>query len=418
MSVGLFAGDVTRTWELCDFGERVLLCLHHNTMTGTRYLTVRGVELRESRAASTLLNVDRRGHSIPFAINEALDGEVRITPANKTGFEYACVVADEVVPEANETSADDVGNIRVTMPATEVDRDARGGPVVFYRVDTMGPTKGTSKHKRFSEFHEMHAAVRSAFKGNAILSSLPSPPEKGIKLLEDHLDKEFVRTRRLQLQTYMRQMAAIGRVSRCQPFQQFLGLVDESGAASGSGAAGAGDTAGARPHGDSAVGVSGAFSGAGKVVRNPWREVEVTFNDGPLGVTLKTGDVVGEPAVIAAFRNDPDTGAPGQAEAAGTLHVGDILCRVNGEFVVAMDYADALGRIRGSPRPFKCTFLTPPVGDASEATGAGAGASGVGGGVSSGTTTAGSGLVGAAASGGADDDGEEEGFVGAKPSAI
>lgn len=38
----------------------------------------------------------------------------------------------------------------ISIPATEVQPDATGEPVSFYRMDVMSHTRGTSMHKRFS----------------------------------------------------------------------------------------------------------------------------------------------------------------------------------------------------------------------------------------------------------------------------
>ena len=38
----------------------------------------------------------------------------------------------------------------ISIPATEVQPDATGEPVSFYRMDVMSDSRGTSMHKRFS----------------------------------------------------------------------------------------------------------------------------------------------------------------------------------------------------------------------------------------------------------------------------
>lgn len=305
-----------------------------------------------------MLNVPQRGHSIRFHVGEHIEGDVRITLASGGGFEYAAYVNENRIPDTTEVPpppplgvVDEVvegSSITISVPTTERDKDpATGELVTFYRVDTMGETKGSSKHKRFSQFHTLDAALRARFAGSSVW--VPKPPEKGSKFLQNHLDPKFVAARRVAVERYMRTLAANPRIAASQVFRQFVGLSSDEGAAGGAG--------GTHEAGMAAVSASLPAGGVGE--EPPWEEVDVKFDEGPLGLRLAEGKVCGEPAYVAAFTEMPD-GGPGQAEKSGKLHIGDILARVNGEVVLSLGYIDALGYVRGSSRPMTLTFLTPP----------------------------------------------------------
>jgi len=78
--------------------------------------------------------------------------------------------------------------------------------------------------KRFGQFYEMDALVRSDFEKNQILNSLPATPERKIKLFNDHTDANFVEQRRVLLENYLQKMVEIEEVVRDKHFLAFLGI--------------------------------------------------------------------------------------------------------------------------------------------------------------------------------------------------
>ena len=131
-------------------------------------------------------------------------------------------------------------------------------------------------HRRFSDFFSIHEPIRSTYKGNTILSLVPSPPPRMIKFFS-HTSPDFVQRRKEELQVFVRKLV---KVPRCATNRDFLGLL-------------------------------GLFPKT--------RETSILFGPGPLGLTLHE---VGGHSVVMAFKDNKD-GTKGQAEAAGKIGIGD-----------------------------------------------------------------------------------------------
>jgi hypothetical protein len=93
-------------------------------------------------------------------------------------------------------------------------------------VDTkrLGSGMEVAVHRRFNEFHLLHTQLLTYFKGSHLYNSLPSPPSKGIKLLQNHLDPSFIEERRIQCESYLLKLLLYPRVATIQEMHDFLGL--------------------------------------------------------------------------------------------------------------------------------------------------------------------------------------------------
>lgn len=47
-------------------------------------------------------------------------------------------------------------------------------------------------HRRFRDFRYVYSRVKAAFRHTHLLSSLPKPPDRQVKVIHDHLDPSFL----------------------------------------------------------------------------------------------------------------------------------------------------------------------------------------------------------------------------------
>lgn len=200
--VSFLSGPVTRTWRV---GPRlVAVILHHNTITGSRSLSIDGSEILGSAGTFTYF-------SSPLEIIFNVDGHSgRVILISEGGnVIYRCLVTGphsstaEDVPEENTLGAgigSDSNKLRISVEAWEVgcSGDQRPEPVVYYRVRTVRESdeRGTVVHRRFRDFFALNDAVRAAYKGNQLLGSFPEPPPRGIMFLDKQDDPAFRERRR------------------------------------------------------------------------------------------------------------------------------------------------------------------------------------------------------------------------------
>jgi len=123
-----------------------------------------------------------------------------------------------------EDIPDDIEITGVSIPATRQMSDH-----VLYQIDVANSRKEKEYAKwtvlkRFGQFYEMDALVRSDFEKNQILNSLPATPERKIKLFNDHTDANFVEQRRVLLENYLQKMVEIEEVVIDKHFLAFLGI--------------------------------------------------------------------------------------------------------------------------------------------------------------------------------------------------
>jgi len=79
--------------------------------------------------------------------------------------------------------------------------------------------------KRYNQFHELDSQLREDFQHSPyFLSTLPTPPQRQLKLLVDHNDEHFVQHRRVLLEHYLQQLIKIPQVAKNQHFLHFLGI--------------------------------------------------------------------------------------------------------------------------------------------------------------------------------------------------
>jgi hypothetical protein len=125
-----------------------------------------------------------------------------------------------------EDIPDDIEITGVSIPATRQMSDH-----ILYQIDIVNCRKEKEYAKwtvlkRFGQFYEMDSLVRSSLsdKHPQLLSSLPSPPERKLKLFNDHSDANFVEQRRVLLENYLQKMVEIDEVVRDKNLLSFLGV--------------------------------------------------------------------------------------------------------------------------------------------------------------------------------------------------
>ena len=222
--------------------------------------------------------------------------------------------------EANRLSTNKEGrDFKVWIPRADVTGDG----VTWYRVDTKRASSGVevAVHRRFRDFQFLYEQLSTYFKGSHLLKSLPRPPAKGIKLLQDHTHPGFIEERRVQCEAFIRKLLKFPRVATIQEMTDFLGLV-----------------------------------GAGGKLR----EMSVVFQAGPLGIKMNRQGMGVSRIGVAAFNNrksaDGKSEEPGQAEQSGFINIGDNLVKVAGEDVSGIEYDEAIRLIKSSKRPLVLHF--------------------------------------------------------------
>lgn len=103
--------------------------------------------------------------------------------------------------------------------------------VTFYRVTSifLNAEKGPYQiaiHHRFSDFVDMHSAIKEYFARDPVLKKLPTPPPKAFTLFGvgvDHASEDFIDDRTDKLNEYMAAMRDISRVAINDSFLAFLG---------------------------------------------------------------------------------------------------------------------------------------------------------------------------------------------------
>jgi len=124
-----------------------------------------------------------------------------------------------------EDIPDDIEVTGVTIPATRQMSDH-----ILYQIDIVNSRKEKEYAKwtvlkRFGQFYEMDSAVRGDFADKLdILNGLPAAPQRKAKLLNDHMDENFVEQRRVLLENYLLRMLENPHVIRNKSFLSFLGV--------------------------------------------------------------------------------------------------------------------------------------------------------------------------------------------------
>ena len=230
-TVSVFAGPVSRTWRIGP--RRVAVTLNHNTITGSRALFVDGEEVPgtagstsvfSSRTALMFTADEWRGR----VVLERVGTEVRYDCVCSAPGEAGEMAVGEDNQSAGGTAVDDLAaRLLVRVAAPEGGVSEAGEPVVYYEVTCMREAdgRGTKVHRRFRDFFALNDAVRSAYQGSQLLGSLPEPPPRGIKFLENHADAGFVEKRRWLLADFLYKLEAVPRMRMNADFLAFVGLV-------------------------------------------------------------------------------------------------------------------------------------------------------------------------------------------------
>lgn len=282
-SVSFLAGPVTRTWRV---GARLVpVQLYHNTITGERWLSVDGLEQPGTVGSNVPLL------SPAAVLNFEAAGEKGYVTINTQGsrFIHRCYFGPGMseVPEDNSLAAtssgadNEAGKLKVTIDAAETAADSGAKQAVWFKVHTVRERDRaeTIVHRRFNNFVALDEAVRSAYKGSAVIDQLPALPPRGIGLFQNQSDPAFIEKRRWLLQDYLYKLESIPRMRTNSDFTTFLGIVDAA------------------------------------------RESSVLFPAGPLGLTLVENGSEGL-VEVQAMRPTAE-GQPSPAMAAGVVSVGD-----------------------------------------------------------------------------------------------
>eukprot|EP00946_MAST-07B_sp_MAST-7B-sp1_P001661 g1661.t1 len=245
-----------------------------------------------------------------------------------SAYRYSFLICPSDNPETHYSPKDEATSLSTNTAGKDFKvwiprADLTGDDVTWYRIDTkrLGSGIEVAVHRRFRDFHFLHEQLGTYFKGSHLYHSLPRPPAKGIKLLQNHSDPGFIEERRVQCEAYVRKLLLFPRVAEIQEMMDFLGLV-----------------------------------GAGGKLR----EMSVIFQAGPLGIKMNRQGMGVSRIGVAAFNNaksvDGKTETPGQAEQSGLINIGDNLVKVAGEDVSGMEYDDAIQLIMAAKRPVVLHF--------------------------------------------------------------
>ena len=330
-------GMVTKTFllesPLSSSGEQLKIKLQHHTVTskvtiyvGTEQVWEGTTKMHVANAlagVSTTTTPENRtfyfgkGTKAMFFFMNECKGLLP-TPS---AFRYSFYV-DGTSPadEATQASKNDAGkDFKVWVPRADVDGDG----ITWYRVDTKRLGTGTevAVHRRFRDFHFLQSQLGSYFKGSHLYNSLPRPPPKGIKILQNHMDPGFIEERRVKCEGYLRQLLLYPRVATIQEMHDFMGLP------------------------------------GGRLL-----ERSVLFQPGSLGLKLNRQGMGASRVGVAAFNTvkgpveDGGGDVAGPAEASGLINIGDSLCRVGGENVTQLPYDEVIRMVMDAPRPLVLHF--------------------------------------------------------------
>lgn len=324
----LCSGQVIRIWEFrtneSEFEPRRII-LRHRPLLQKVQITVDNVELPE-------------GH-VRFKW-QSIDGYIRLIAPSQNAlfsrlggaFRYECVLGDKALLENNDRLNDD-SERTFDVVVKIVDVTIAGDGVVWYNLQVslkrcFGATTKAfqfSVHRRFRDFHFVYSQVRDAFRNTHMYGSIPKPPVRKAKLLEDHYNPVFLQQRKLELETWLTRMLIMPRVASNPDMETFLGGMTEM------------------------------------------REVSVVIEGGSIGIRLKKklGAVIEgtnrrscvyPQAQVQDFVRGEDN-QPGVAEASGIIGLGHVVSKIGGDSVVQEDYEAIIQRLKSAPRPLVLHFL-------------------------------------------------------------
>jgi len=338
--------DVTRIWEFRRSDEEIdpaKIVLRYNPVTKVHSLLVNGIDQLEASGESKLSAKPNQPLKLEFVIPRSqpeVRGSVFVESGGRAGGllssfggavspvgKYKCVVASKdmgqiELKESNELFNDpdqSVENVDVHIPQVVVD----GNEVVWYKTEAYIERSYKSArrelrfsvHRRFRDFRFTYSQILSAYRGSHLLGSIPKHPPKHMKLLEDHLSKDFIEKRRQDLETWLRKVLYVPRAAINPDVEAFLGMGDPS-----------------------------------------MREISVVMQEGEsLGLRLKKRDSFPQAAVIGFERTADDK--PGIAESSGMVRIGHVISKIGGESMIRAQYEEIIPRIAHMRRPLIVHFI-------------------------------------------------------------
>jgi len=155
-----------------------------------------------------------------------------------------------------------------------------------------------------------------------LLGSIPKPPGRKLKIVENHYAPEFLESRRIELENWLTRLLRLPRVASNPDVETFLGGLHST------------------------------------------REVSIMVPVGSLGVSLqqkKLGSTSAElypQAEVSGFTSG-EGDSVGVAEESGLIHVGDSISKISGESVINNKYSDIVRTLKTEPRPLVVHFVGP-----------------------------------------------------------
>jgi PX domain len=314
-SASVFAGTLTRTWHYATSPERThVISLYHDTITGTRSLLVDWEEVEGSSGNSSLIMSNP--HRLCFDL-EGKSGYVEIRKNGLMGFAYLCKFDDEVIAENTtvvSTQQEDTFQSRIVSFELTPD-DAGTNSIVWYKIEARRLKDGVENavHRRFRDFVDLHENIKQNLKGNHLYSSLPSLPDKTLKIGSNvavHSDPAFIQARLSKLDSYLSALIRVPHVADMVALRAFLGILECV------------------------------------------REYSVVYRSSQLGITLQRTSIppAHESAVVGSVQETVT-----ETEEIG-VKVGDAVSKLNGVAVEDLNFSGTIARIRRLPRPFVVHF--------------------------------------------------------------
>jgi len=313
-SASVFAGTLTRTWHYATSPDRThVISLYHDTLTGTRSLLIDWEEVPSSSGNSSLIMSNP--HRLWFDL-EGKSGYVEIRKNGLMGFAYLCKVDEAVIAENTtvvSTQQEDAFQSRIVSFELTPD-DAGTNSIVWYKVEARRLKDGVENavHRRFRDFVDLHENIKQNLKGNHLYSSLPSLPDKTLKIGSNvavHSDPAFIQARLSKLDGYLSALIRVPHVADMVALRAFLGILECV------------------------------------------REYSVVYRSSQLGITLQRTSIppAHESAVVGSVPEATE------AEENG-VKVGDAVSKLNGVAVEDLNFSGTIARIRRLPRPFVVHF--------------------------------------------------------------
>lgn len=311
-SASFLSGQLARTWLWITTRRQHTITLYHDTISGTRSVIVDFEEIEDSLGTSSLMMSASAPHRIPFTVEDK-NGFIEIRKNGLMGFAYLCNIDDDLIAEntmvVSQQQHEDIFSAKIDTHAITPD-DAAVHSVVWYVVETrrLKDSVSTITHRRFRDFADLHEQVRQNLRGNHLYGSIPSLPEKTIKIGQEqlHSDPEFIRCRVEKLNLYVTQLLRVPHVSEMVCTRAFLGLMENV------------------------------------------REFSIVYREQQLGLTLQRMQSGKEGATVGSLQR-PEL-SPG-------LLVGDSVSKINGQVVADLNFNGCIARIRRLPRPMVVHYI-------------------------------------------------------------